>query len=88
MLLGTAGVIRCMHAEDFEGRNLPPMLQKLGSFSGNNNARDFERSVKLPVAAGWHHKFFCEESRGLGTTSPTRKGACMGDNSHEGKGGL
>ena len=36
-------------AEDAAGVPLPAPLTKMGSFSGKNNARDFARSVRLPV---------------------------------------
>ena len=40
-------------AEDAAGALLPAPLTKMGSFSGKNNARDFARSVRLPVVLAY-----------------------------------
>ena len=31
--------------------DLPPLLKKLGSYSGHNNSRDFARALRLPVVS-------------------------------------
>ncbi|CAE7469344.1 unnamed protein product [Symbiodinium sp. CCMP2592] len=43
-------LIKKMKEQDAASAALPAPLLKMGSFSGKNNSRDFQRSVRLPVA--------------------------------------
>ena len=49
-------VISLIGFDEDAGGSLPAPLVKLGSYSGANNARDFERSMKLPVVGSLKFK--------------------------------